>query len=258
MSPNNTSSIPRQPVENATVPFWHRDIHELHDHRTTEELPVSSDVVIIGAGYAGISTAYHLTKGEASDKSLSITILEARGVCSGATGRNGGHLRPDMYTPMTRLIDRAGVERALEVTEFEIAHVHAIKTLVEKEKIDCDFSLTRSIDVWTNGETAQKATDMYDTLVSRNLEYMKDVFLCLAECGGYSGVKGAKACASFTAVNSVALQIDSPSDCLNSRDWARQSPDSYPGDVRQSATFGQLYRYDSTRHDSRPESRVCE
>lgn len=91
---------------------------------------MSSDVVIIGAGYAGISTAYHLTKGEASDKKLSITILEARGVCSGATGRNGGHLRPDMYTPMTRLIDRAGVERALEVTEFEIAHVHAVKSLI--------------------------------------------------------------------------------------------------------------------------------
>lgn len=200
MSPNNTSSIPRQPVENATVPFWHRDIHELHDHRTTEELPVSSDVVIIGAGYAGISTAYHLTKGEASDKKLSITILEARGVCSGATGRNGGHLRPDMYTPMTRLIDRAGVERALELTEFEIAHVHAIKSLVEKEKIDCDFSLTRSIDVWTSGETAQKAMDMYDTLISHNLDYMKDVFFVLGkDAEGISGVKGAKACASFTA-----------------------------------------------------------
>ncbi|KAJ6123735.1 FAD dependent oxidoreductase [Penicillium samsonianum] len=200
MSPNDSLNTPRQPVENATVPFWHRDIHELHDHRTTEELPVSSDVVIIGAGYAGVSTAYHLVKGETSDKNLSITILEARGVCSGATGRNGGHLRPDMYTPMTRLIDRAGVERALEVTEFEIAHVYAMKSLIEKEKIDCDFTVTRSIDVWSNEEGARKAKDMYDTLVSRNLEYMKDVFFVLGkDAEGISGVKGAKACASFTA-----------------------------------------------------------
>ncbi|KAF9251507.1 hypothetical protein DTO013E5_4065 [Penicillium roqueforti] len=202
MSPTDSSNASRQPVENATVPFWHRDIHELHDHRTTEELPVSSDVVIIGAGYAGISTAYHLVKGEASDNKLSVTILEARGVCSGATGRNGGHLRPDMYTPMARLIDRAGVERALEVTEFEIAHIHAIKSLVEKEKIDCDFTLTRSIDVWTNEETARKAEQMYDALVSRDLNYMKDVFFVSGKnAEGISGVKGAKASASFTAAS---------------------------------------------------------
>ncbi|KAJ5502105.1 FAD dependent oxidoreductase superfamily [Penicillium fimorum] len=200
MSPNDSFNTSRLPVENATVPFWHRDIHELHDHRSTEELPVSSDVVIIGAGYAGVSTAYHLVKGEASDNELSITILEARGVCSGATGRNGGHLRPDMYTPMTRAIDRGGTERALEVIEFEIAHIQAIKSLVEKEKIDCDFTLTRSIDVWTNEETARKAKELYDTLVSRDLEYMKDVFFVLGkDAEGISGVKGAKACASFTA-----------------------------------------------------------
>ncbi|KAJ5963434.1 uncharacterized protein N7479_003310 [Penicillium vulpinum] len=200
MSLEDSFNTTRQPVENATVPFWHRDIHELHDHRTTEELPVSSDVVIIGAGYAGISTAYHLVKGEASYNNLSITILESRAVCSGATGRNGGHLRPDMYTPMTRVIDRAGIENALEVIEFEIAHVQAIKSLVEKENIDCDFTLTRSIDVWCNEEAAQKAKERYDTLISRDLDYMKDVFFVLGkDAEGISGVKGAKACASFTA-----------------------------------------------------------
>ncbi|KAJ5692886.1 FAD dependent oxidoreductase superfamily [Penicillium macrosclerotiorum] len=190
----------RLPVENSTVPFWHQEIHELHDHRTTEELPASSDVVIIGAGYAGISTAYHLTKGELSDNDLSITILEARGVCSGATGRNGGHLRPDMYTPMSKLISRVGHELALEVPQFEIAHIYAIKSLVEKEKIDCDFTLTRSIDVWCEEEAAVKAKAMYDTLASRDLDYMKDVFFVLGKnAEGISGVKGAKACASFTS-----------------------------------------------------------
>lgn len=188
------------PVVNSTVPFWHQDIHELHDHRTTEELPESSDVVIIGAGYAGISTAYHLVKGSEGGSKLSVTILEARGVCSGATGRNGGHIRPDMYSPMPKFIDRAGLERAVEVAEFEVAHLNAIKSLVETEKIDCDFTLTRSIDVWCNEEAAVKAKKLYDTLVSRNLDYMKDVFFVLGkDAEGISGVKGAKACASFTA-----------------------------------------------------------
>jgi glycine/D-amino acid oxidase-like deaminating enzyme len=200
MSSQDSSKTGHFPVENPTIPFWHRDLDALHDHRSTETLPASSDVVIIGAGYAGIATAYHLAKGEVTDKNLSVAILEARGVCSGATGRNGGHLRPDLYTPMTKLIERVGIDLALEVPEFEIAHLPVLKSLIEKEKIDCDFTLTRSIDVWCNEEAALKAKEMFDILRSRNLETMKDVFFVLGkEAEGLSGVKGAKACASFTA-----------------------------------------------------------
>ncbi|KAJ5145163.1 FAD dependent oxidoreductase [Penicillium atrosanguineum] len=175
MSISGSPNTGHLPVENSTVPFWHRDLHELHDHRTTEELPESSDVVIIGAGYARIATAYHLVKGEASGNNLSATILEARGVCS-------------------------GLDIALEVLEFEIAHLYAMKSLIEEEKINCDFTLTRSIDIWCNKEAAFKAKVMFDMLRSRNLNYMKDVLFVLGkDAERISGVKGAKACASFTA-----------------------------------------------------------
>jgi ribulose 1,5-bisphosphate synthetase/thiazole synthase len=82
------------PVDNPTESFWLSEPHELHNYRSTENVPVSCDVAIIGAGYAGVSTAYNLVKGEAAQTSprLSVTIIEARGACSGATGRNGKHL----------------------------------------------------------------------------------------------------------------------------------------------------------------------
>jgi len=87
----STKSNPLLPVQNPTESFWHTELHKLHNHRTTENLPDSCDVVIIGAGYAGVSTAYNLAKGieGGANPSLSITIIEARGACSGATGRNG-------------------------------------------------------------------------------------------------------------------------------------------------------------------------
>lgn len=83
------------PVENPTTPFWRTELHPLDELRTTPELPQSSDIVIIGAGYAGVSIAYHLLKGLGQqDHPLpSITILEARQICSGATGRNGKVLK---------------------------------------------------------------------------------------------------------------------------------------------------------------------
>ncbi|KAL5337060.1 FAD dependent oxidoreductase-domain-containing protein [Aspergillus crustosus] len=68
------------PVDNPTVPFWHQDIQDPLDHPSTDDLPAISDVVIIGAGYAGISTAYHLLKSEASGRNFLMTILETEGI----------------------------------------------------------------------------------------------------------------------------------------------------------------------------------
>jgi 2-polyprenyl-6-methoxyphenol hydroxylase-like FAD-dependent oxidoreductase len=168
------------PVSDPTESFWQTQHDELKDHRSTEHLPEHSDVVIIGAGYAGVSTAYHLTK-DHGDATQSITILEARGACSGATGRNGGHLRPDLYGHIPTYVDRAGLRAGAEIAEFEIAHVKVIKKLIEEEKIDCDFTLTRSIDVWCNEEAANNAKAIYDQLVASDLEYMNDVIFHTGE-----------------------------------------------------------------------------
>ncbi|GAQ45778.1 hypothetical protein AtubIFM56815_005932 [Aspergillus tubingensis] len=187
------------PVPNPGECFWQNEPHQLHDHRSTEQLPDHADIVIIGAGYAGASTAYHLLR-DHGEKVKSITILEARGACSGATGRNGGHLRPDFYGHIPTYVDRAGVRAGAEIAEFEIANLHALKKVVEDEKIDCDFTLARSIDVWCNEEAAQKAKGTYELMKSLDLEYMNDVvFYTGKNVEGICGVKGAKACASFTA-----------------------------------------------------------
>ncbi|KAH7009509.1 hypothetical protein EDB80DRAFT_750144 [Ilyonectria destructans] len=52
-------------------------------------LPESRDVVVIGSGITAASVVRTLLQ---DDKSCSVTILEAHTLCSGATGRNGGHL----------------------------------------------------------------------------------------------------------------------------------------------------------------------
>jgi len=78
------------PVQNSTQSFWRTDLDSLDSHRTTEVLPESADILVIGAGYAGASTVYHLLeKTKKSGCKPRIVILEAREACSGATGRNG-------------------------------------------------------------------------------------------------------------------------------------------------------------------------
>ena len=79
------------PVPNAVPSYWRKAVASIDNHRSTETLPVTSDVVIIGAGYVGASIAHHLIEesGGCGGAVPSIVILEAREACSGATGRNG-------------------------------------------------------------------------------------------------------------------------------------------------------------------------
>jgi len=93
----------------------------------------------------------------------------------------GGHLRPDLYGHIPTYIERFGVETAAELAEFEIAHVQAIKDLVAKEQIDCDFCLTRTVDVWCTQPTADKAKFAYDKMMERGLSYMNDVHFAMGK-----------------------------------------------------------------------------
>lgn len=77
------------PVKNATETFWRRQPHTLDEHRSTDALPVECDIAIIGTGMSGVATAYYLSLSGAESVQPSIVLLEARQVCSGATGRNG-------------------------------------------------------------------------------------------------------------------------------------------------------------------------
>jgi hypothetical protein len=76
------------PAPQSTTPFWRTQLDPIDEHRTTVSLPEACDVLIIGAGLSGASTAYHLVKDVKSDPA-SVVVLDARQVCSGATGRNG-------------------------------------------------------------------------------------------------------------------------------------------------------------------------
>ncbi|KAM0133829.1 hypothetical protein ACHAO1_005950 [Botrytis cinerea] len=203
-NPQTSPNFPT-PANDSTEPFWHSEKHHLHGYRSTDILPVNEiiDVVIIGAGYAGVATAYNLVKNGilSNFPNLSVMILDARSVCSGATGRNGGHHRPDLYGHIPKYINRAGVRAGAEIAEFEIAHVQALKELILREKIDCDFTLTRTCDVWNNQDAADEAKAVFDRLCLKpELSYMEDVqFTTGKDAETISGVKGAKACSTYSA-----------------------------------------------------------
>ncbi|TFD71422.1 NAD(P)/FAD-dependent oxidoreductase [Cryobacterium gelidum] len=82
------TSSPHEPRQNGKVSFWW---NQLGQPAPRAALPGSTraDVVIVGAGYTGLWTAYYLKK---AAPHLRIVVLEARFAGFGASGRNGGWL----------------------------------------------------------------------------------------------------------------------------------------------------------------------
>ena len=99
------------------------------------EHDTEADVVIVGAGFTGLSAAYRLAMG-----GRSCVVLDANDVAWGASGRNGGMVVPRFKHTYPALAARYGVPAALGM--YRLAHraVDLIEQVVRDERIDCGFS----------------------------------------------------------------------------------------------------------------------
>jgi hypothetical protein len=73
-------------------------------------------------------------------------------------------VKPDTYYNILKYTQKYGAKEAAAFSKFEASHVYEVKNLVEKEQIDCDFVLTRSLDVYLNEEHAKATKESYDEL----------------------------------------------------------------------------------------------
>ena len=83
------------------------------------------DVVIVGGGYTGLSTARYLAA-----KGLSPVVLEASRIGWGASGRNGGVVSAKYRLPLSRVAARHGLEMAQIMRRLSLESVEHIEELV--------------------------------------------------------------------------------------------------------------------------------
>ncbi|GLI60008.1 hypothetical protein VaNZ11_002070 [Volvox africanus] len=96
-------------------------------------LPQAADVVIIGGGIAGVSTAYHLRK---TRPDLQVVLMEARQLSHGATGRNGGLLWPALNAPWVKTADRYGTTEASRMMAFELQCLSEVTQFIKSNGLE--------------------------------------------------------------------------------------------------------------------------
>eukprot|EP00897_Mesotaenium_endlicherianum_P005007 jgi/Mesen1/4534/ME000231S03793 len=120
---------------------------------------VTADVVVIGAGIAGLSIAYNLVK-----EGKSVVVLEAKAIGAGQTGRTTAHLMPwndDYYTILESMF---GPEKTWLVGDSHRRSIDWIFETCEEEGIECKLKRSDGYLVATDesSSTLDKLKAMVD------------------------------------------------------------------------------------------------
>jgi glycine/D-amino acid oxidase-like deaminating enzyme len=109
---------------------------------TLGDLPPRADLVIVGAGFTGLSAARALAK-----LGISVAVLESNTIGWGASSRNGGMVLTGMKLDVSTLASRYGIQTAQRMYAASLASLDLVEQIVREENIDCDFSRCGHLEV---------------------------------------------------------------------------------------------------------------
>lgn len=112
--------------------FWERTVQKLSTGPLEQE--IAADVCVIGAGIAGVTTAYL-----AARDNRSVILIDDGPVGGGMTGRTTAHLVnaiDDRYTDIEKFL---GEEYARLTAQSHTAAIDCAEEIAREHKIECDF-----------------------------------------------------------------------------------------------------------------------
>jgi gamma-glutamylputrescine oxidase len=94
----------------------------------------SCDVAVVGGGLAGLSAALEL-----AERGFSVTLLEARQLGWGASGRNGGQAIHGLACDQTVIEEQLGLHEAKRVWGMSIEALDLLRQRIARHDIACDW-----------------------------------------------------------------------------------------------------------------------
>jgi glycine/D-amino acid oxidase-like deaminating enzyme len=137
---------PVEPVDYRSRSLWLDTLAEPIVVRSKLGRDVAADVVVVGAGFIGLWTAYCLAR---SEPALRIIVLEAEIAGFGAAGRNAGFVSAGIAGQAQVYLARGGWEGVRRAERAMIEGIDYVSDVVASEGIECG---------WTKGGSLRLAT----------------------------------------------------------------------------------------------------
>ncbi|KAK4500112.1 hypothetical protein PRZ48_008298 [Zasmidium cellare] len=143
---------PGLPVKSPTKAHWQQPPNRISQHQSAD-LPSETDVLIIGSGITACGVTQKILE---QNDSLRVTILEARNITSGATGRNGGHIKAVPEISYLTLLPEIGKEKSQEVVHFTLKNVQELLKLAnwlpEEQREYSEVRSVETLNIFTDEE----------------------------------------------------------------------------------------------------------
>lgn len=99
------------------------------------DAPEDAEVLVVGGGFSGLSTALHL-----AERGVSVSLIEACEIGFGASGRNGGQVIPGLKIDPAEMRSRWGGEAGGRLVAFAGGAADRVFELIARFGIACDAS----------------------------------------------------------------------------------------------------------------------
>jgi glycine/D-amino acid oxidase-like deaminating enzyme len=127
---------------------------------------ITADVAIIGGGYTGLSTAYHL---KSAAPSLEVVVLEAKTTGFGASGRNAGFVMTLFGASAGLMKSLHGREAVRDAHAYMVGAIAALEEMLDVHALDCDYE--------RNGFLKVATTRAYVGRIQREIEFFQSLGL---------------------------------------------------------------------------------
>jgi glycine/D-amino acid oxidase-like deaminating enzyme len=125
-----------------------------------------ADIVIIGGGFTGLSSAYNLRRTFPNKK---IVLLEGACCGYGASGRNGGFAGAGI-SGLMNYVDEVGPELGRKAYDASTYGLKQIRELVSEQGIECDFEENGMLEAAMNEGQAEDLQKQYETYKAMGME----------------------------------------------------------------------------------------
>ena len=115
------------------------------------------DVVVVGGGIAGITTAYCLQK-----KGFRTIVIERNEIGSNTTGHTTAKITAQHHLIYSHLIEHFGKEQALQYVQGNVEAIRFIDEVVAKHQIECDLEKKDALIYTTSDELLASINEEYE------------------------------------------------------------------------------------------------
>ncbi|MCA0985351.1 FAD-dependent oxidoreductase [Halobacillus yeomjeoni] len=143
-------------------PMWREDT-SIPSYESLNE-DTSAEIVVVGGGITGITTAFLLAKA-----GKQVTLLEADQLLNGTTGHTTAKVTAQHGLIYHELVKHFGVENASLYYQAQMGAMTSMKEWVDQYQIDCDWKNAEACIFSTTKQGAEKIRDEYEAYQTLNI-----------------------------------------------------------------------------------------